>query len=1179
MILEKITQRRNFVLGIFALLTIIITFSPSFALAAAGKAITNVSPGVTAEFDIDGDLTCGQGLFTVDKDDWAPKLGVPTTCPSGTQSIFAGTGAKEPPPATGPPNIAAARFQDVVKKNTDTVYGQGSKQNDTDTWVEVLSSSPPKADIGNVYSAARLGFLKPLPLPSGWVAAPSTNVIAFMGFERISANGDTHLDYELNQAPFRINAKGASVPQRCSVKDQMIGTFKCLGHDLLIGVDDGTSKIPTITAYKWVGTNNSTTVGSFVPVTTSTSNPFTFSLGETNRTAAIHPGPWGTFNSQGTLVFGTSNKIAIDKFSEVSIDLTVVTGLAIGCPGQFKTILIKSRSSSEVNSELKDRVTPTAFGLDTCGIIKITKRNASDPKNITLLPGAVFTITPDPATGTGFITVTSDANGIVYNSSQVKPGIYTIHEVSSPLGNVPVADQICDVSAFKATCTLVIDNVGLQHLTAIKSANPPSDSNVVSGQIITYTIAYKNDGTAPALNSIITDTVDANLTSIVPQNGGILTGNTIKWSLGSVGINATGTVSFTAKVIVPKANVTILNKAHVINDRDLAGFDTNVTMHHVGPPNLTLNKAVDKKVASPGDTLLYTLNYANIGQGDATGVVITDKLPAKTTFVSATGGGVYTNGTTTTVSWNIGTLLHGVSGSVTFTVKLDAVFPSGTTTVTNFGNIISSTTPLTPSNPVMTDVSAKPILKITKAVDKTTAVPGDTLVYTLNFSNTGNANASGVVISDKLPAKTTFVSATGGGIYTNSTTTTVTWNIGAFAAGATSSVSFTVKLDAVFPNGTTTVTNSAVMASAELPTVPSNPVTTNVTAKPILNITKAVDKTTALPGDTLVYTLNFSNTGNADASGVVISDKLPAKTTFVSATGGGIYTNSTINTVSWNIGAVAAGATSSVSFTVKLDAVFPNGTTPVTNSAVMASAELPTVPSNPVTTNVTAKPILNITKAVDKTTALPGDTLVYTLNFSNTGNADASGVVISDKLPAKTTFVSASAPGVYTNSTVNTVSWNIGAVAAGATGFVTFTVKLDAVFPNGTTTVTNSAVMASAELPTVPSNPVTTDVTAAPIMKITKAVDKTTAMPGDTLVYTLHFSNTGNANASGVVISDKLPAKTTFVSASAPGVYTNSAINTVSWNIGAVAAGATSFVTFTVKLDAVFPSGITPVTN
>jgi len=46
----------------------------------------------------------------------------------------------------------------------------------------------------------------------------------------------------------------------------------------------------------------------------------------------------------------------------------------------------------------------------------------------------------------------------------------------------------------------------------------------------------------------------------------------------------------------------------------------------------------------------------NFGPSSASGVVVTDTLPAGVSFVSATGGGVNTSGV---VSWTLGTLASG----------------------------------------------------------------------------------------------------------------------------------------------------------------------------------------------------------------------------------------------------------------------------------------------------------------------------------------------------------------------------------------------------------------------------------------------------------------------------------------------------------------------------------------
>src|SRR5438552_16247698 len=84
---------------------------------------------------------------------------------------------------------------------------------------------------------------------------------------------------------------------------------------------------------------------------------------------------------------------------------------------------------------------------------------------------------------------------------------------------------------------------------------------------------------------------------------------------------------------------------------------------------------------------------------------------------------------------------------------------------------------------------------------------------------------------------------------------------------------------------------------------------TTVTSAPLLTITKSAAPSPVSPGATLTYTLAYANTGTANASGVVLSDTVPANTTFVSATGGGTLSGSV---VSWAVGGLAAGASGSV---------------------------------------------------------------------------------------------------------------------------------------------------------------------------------------------------------------------------------------------------------------------------
>ncbi len=74
--------------------------------------------------------------------------------------------------------------------------------------------------------------------------------------------------------------------------------------------------------------------------------------------------------------------------------------------------------------------------------------------------------------------------------------------------------------------------------------------------------------------------------------------------------------------------------------------------------------------AAVGDDITYTITYGNTGSADALNTVITDPVPAGTTFVSADNGGTNVAGV---VTWNIGTLAHGTSGLLLhFTVHVVA---------------------------------------------------------------------------------------------------------------------------------------------------------------------------------------------------------------------------------------------------------------------------------------------------------------------------------------------------------------------------------------------------------------------------------------------------------------------------------------------------------------------------
>jgi uncharacterized repeat protein (TIGR01451 family) len=107
------------------------------------------------------------------------------------------------------------------------------------------------------------------------------------------------------------------------------------------------------------------------------------------------------------------------------------------------------------------------------------------------------------------------------------------------------------------------------------------------------------------------------------------------------------------------------------------------------PPELSLTKEDEGGDVEPGDTISYLLTYNNAG-GDATGVVITETVPANTTFNSAasTSGWVCEDGNAgSSCTFNLGEVANSDSGSVNFAATVDDPLPADVTEISNTAEI------------------------------------------------------------------------------------------------------------------------------------------------------------------------------------------------------------------------------------------------------------------------------------------------------------------------------------------------------------------------------------------------------------------------------------------------------------------------------------------------------------
>src|SRR5439155_19564075 len=222
---------------------------------------------------------------------------------------------------------------------------------------------------------------------------------------------------------------------------------------------------------------------------------------------------------------------------------------------------------------------------------------------------------------------------------------------------------------------------------------------------------------------------------------------------------------------VPAGLGQVVNTA-TVGDDGLGGPDANPADNTAtdadtldAAPNLVVGKSDGVVVARPGDTLTYTISVTNAGNQDATGVVLTDTLPANTSFVSASNGGAFGGGA---VTWVIGNLAAGATVTRTVTVQVAATAPAGAGSLTNSATALddgSNGPDPTPADNTGTDtdtLNAAPDLVVTKTDGAATAAPGSTLTYTITVTNAGNQDATGVTLAHARPAERRFGTASNG---------------------------------------------------------------------------------------------------------------------------------------------------------------------------------------------------------------------------------------------------------------------------------------------------------------------------------------------------------------------------------------------------------------------------------
>src|SRR3989441_23959 len=512
----------------------------------------------------------------------------------------------------------------------------------------------------------------------------------------------------------------------------------------------------------------------------------------------------------------------------------------------------------------------------------------------------------------------------------------------------------------------------------------------------------------------------------------------------------------------------------------------------------------------------------------------------------------------------------------------------------------------------------------------TTAEPGDTLRYTLRFRTTDQALnnfrifdeldalnappafAAGTLTLVTVPpgANTTFTSGTGGA---NGTGVLDIRSL-SLPVNGTALIQFDVTLRPVLPNGKVVsdqaaarLPNNTVIALSDDPNVngiadpiipgDEDPTRVTIVSAPAFVIQKIStdltgDPNVLLAGETLRYTITVKNIGNEDAVNVVLRDAVPVNTTYVAGSTtlngaavadvaglsplvNGLAIHPPSNPTPGAMPADRSGSppnTATITFDVVVSPTVPDGTvisnqgfvTAIAGGIVDQPSDDPDtpIPNDPTRDIVGNHALLYAEKRVALFVDLgtpgivdPGDVLRYTITVQNSALIPATGVVLTDAVPANTTYVANSTllnglpigqpdGGVAPlASGINISSSNLtpplpgpggGVISAGATAVLQYDLRVNLGTAVGAV-ISNQAVVSSAGQPSLltdssgnPANaPQPTVVMVSgtqqiSISKLVAVVGNGRPIPGAQLDYLISIVNTGAVPAYSVVVTDDL---------------------------------------------------------
>ncbi len=635
--------------------------------------------------------------------------------------------------------------------------------------------------------------------------------------------------------------------------------------DITLTVSVASSAAPSVTNTATV----SITTTDPNPANNTSSDPTVIESADLAVTKRVSPATVTAAGQQATYDIvvtnnGPSTAIGVEVSETIPAGLTY--GSFIASQGTFTTATGKWAVGSMPAGSTATLSIVTTVNSITCGatIANTAARSAGSPydyvtsndsASASLLLGGTISVSGvirEAGTGVPIVGATvqlTDSASHVYNTTTGAGGAYSFTSTQAApiaLGSATVA--VSKPGAYEATSQAIaistcgpaaLDvSLGTTNLLVTKDDGKPT---AAANDVLTYAIKVQNTGTIAASGVVLVDTYLTTLLKFNSDTSGSISGLTVAESpLGTrtytygPALAAGAALEFTIQMQVlsplPAGTTSVWNKMTASTtspEADITNNEKQDTDATASAPDLKISKTDGTTTVQAGQTgVVYTLTYGNIGNKDSSSVTVVDTLDANETFVSCPATPTCTyNETARTVTWVLGKLSPGDSGTLSFTVTMNSGAAPGTvirnTAAIDGGGGTDSD--LSNNTAYDSDLVVAPNIVLAKTVTGTNTPPawGGQVTYRLTYTNMSSVAATNVVITDPLPAGTAFVSATAPCAESGGT---VTCTIGTVAAGGQGDVEITVTV----AETTTGATQTAARLTAE--SASGSSVTTSATA-------------------------------------------------------------------------------------------------------------------------------------------------------------------------------------------------------------------------------------------------------------------------------------------------------------------------------------------------------------